>query len=281
MAEHLSDAHKHEIARFIAHFRSTRERHVREMVDLITEVQEDRVTEEILQRGDVYEIFNDAKEQVAMRQRDQFEAETLRSAAHLATILGFAQAAGVELEADVNTVEDSSRCQAVANVSAMIGAPRPAPAASRLQPMEAVVGGGASAQEIRDLKLENRQMLDRYQQMQKQVSDLLKERSMLTDELEGVKATFLGLKEQMLMGGAQGAAASDSMEMELMNARAQLDNKTAELEGMSNELNKRVGDSSQFKEMRSIISKKNQQIKEMRARLAMYEPMDDVVADED
>merc|ERR1712182_182117 len=65
-------------------------------------------------------------EQVAFRLREQFEAETLRSAAHLATILGFAQAAGVELEADVNTVEDSSRCQQVANVAAMIGQPRPA-----------------------------------------------------------------------------------------------------------------------------------------------------------
>jgi leucine zipper transcription factor-like protein 1 len=278
MAENLSDAHKHEIARFIAHFRSTRERNVREMTDLMSEVQEDRIVEEILQREDVHLIFNDAKEQVAFRLREQFEAETLRSAAHLATILGFAQAAGVELEADVNTVEDSSRCQQVANVAAMIGQPRPAPAASRLQPMEAVVGGGANAQELRDLKQENRQMLDRYQQMQKQVSDLLKERSMLTDELEGVKATFLGLKEQLHNGHAD---ATESMEIALMNARAQADQRTAELEVLSNELNKRVGDSSQFKEMRSIISKKNQQIKEMRARLQMYEPLDETPVDED
>jgi leucine zipper transcription factor-like protein 1 len=144
--------------------------------------------------------------------------------------------------------------------------------------MEAVVGGGANAQELRDLKQENRQMLDRYQQMQKQVSDLLKERSMLTDELEGVKATFLGLKEQMQMGDAN---AANTMEIALVNARTQLDQRNAELEVLSNDLNKRVGDSSQFKEMRSIIAKKNQQIKEMRARLQMYEPMDDAVVDED
>jgi leucine zipper transcription factor-like protein 1 len=276
MAEHLSDAHKHEITRFIAHFRSTRERNVREMVELMTEVQEDRVVEEIMQRDDVHQIFNDAKEQVAYRLREQLEAETLRSAAHLATILGFAQAAGVELEADVNTVEDSSRCNAVANVAAMVGAPRPAPAASRLQPMDAVVGGGAGAQELRDLKQENRQMLDRYQQMQKQVSDLLKERSMLTDELEGVKSTFLN----QLQGGHADAAA-ESMDYALMNMRAQLDQRTAEMEALSNDLNKRVGDSSQFKEMRSIIAKKNQQIKEMRMRLQQYEPLDDVGVDED
>merc|ERR1712182_15216 len=125
----------------------------------------------------------------------------------------------------------------------------------RLQPMENVVGGGASAQELRELKQENRQMLDRYQQMQKQVSDLLKERSMLTDELEGVKATFLGLKDQLQMGQVE---STESMEIALMNARAQLDQRTNELEVLSNDLNKRVGDSSQFKEMRSIIAKKNQ-----------------------
>ena len=35
------------------------------------------------------------------------------------------------------------------------------------------VGGGANAQELRDLKQENRQMLDRYQQMQKQATQRL------------------------------------------------------------------------------------------------------------
>merc|ERR1712139_482790 len=105
-----------------------------------------------------------------------------------------------------------------------------------------------------------------------------KERSMLTDELEGVKATFLGLKDQLQMGRAD---AAESMEIALMNARAQLDQRTAELEVLSSDLNKRVGDSSQFKEMRSIISKKNQQIKEMRARLQQYEQIDDVGVDED
>merc|ERR1711990_1424077 len=92
-----------------------------------------------------------------------------------------------------------------------------------------------------------------YQQMQKQVSDLLKERSMLTDELEGVKATFLGLKDQLQMGQV---GATESMEIALMNARAQLDQRTNELEVLSNDLNKRVGDSSQFKEMRSIIRRR-------------------------
>ena len=42
----------------------TRERNVREMTDLMSEVQEDRIVEEILQREDVHLIFNDAKEQV-------------------------------------------------------------------------------------------------------------------------------------------------------------------------------------------------------------------------
>merc|ERR1719478_251575 len=104
-------------------------------------------------------------------------------------------------------------------------------------------------------------MVDRYQQMQKQVSDLLKERSLLSDELSQVKATFHDLKGQLASGQA---GATETMEYALQNARAQLESKSSELEAISGELNRHIGESSQFREMRGHLSKKNQQIKQLR-----------------
>ena len=128
------------------------------------------------------------------------------------------------------------------------------------------------SQEMRDLQEENRKYVDRFQQMQKQVTDLLKERSMLSDELEGVKSTFKQLKDQLAAG--QGFDAG-SMETALQNARAQLDAKNREIENISGELNNHIGNSSQFRDMRSMMAKKNQQLKELRSRLAQYEQLDD------
>lgn len=121
-------------------------------------------------------------------------------------------------------------------------------------------------------------MVDRYQQMQKQVSDLLKERSLLSNELDNVKSTFKDLKHQLASGQA---GATDSMEAALSNAQSQLDMKSDELARLSGELNTRIGDSSQFRDMRGIIAKKNQQIKDMRQRLAMYEPVDEGYVEEE
>jgi leucine zipper transcription factor-like protein 1 len=270
MAE-LSDAHKNELARFSQFFKNKRELHVRHMQLLMGELGEDRITEEILQKGEVQAIFADAQEQVAAHVREILDSQSLQAMAHIATLLSFAQASGVELEADVHHVEDSSRCAMVAEVANSISAPRAAPNAGRL-PQLGAVGGMVGSQEVRDLKEENRKMVDRYQQMQKQVSDLLKERSMLSDELEGVKSTFKQLKDQMQAG--QGFAAED-MENALSNARAQLDAKNREIENISSELNSHVGNSSQFRDMRSMMAKKNQQLKDLRARLAQYEQLDD------
>lgn len=50
------------------------------------------------------------------------------------------------------------------------------------------------------------------------------------------------------------------------------------------DLNKRLGESQQFKELKSIIAKKNLQIKELREKLGKYETDGDdgvVIAEED
>jgi leucine zipper transcription factor-like protein 1 len=271
MAE-LSDAHKNELARFSQFFKNKRELHVRHMQLLMGELGEDRITEEILQKGEVQAIFADAQEQVAAHVREILDSQSLQAMAHIATLLSFAQASGVELEADVHHVEDSARCAMVAEVANSIAAPRPAPNAGRLPQLGAVGGGMVGSQEMRDLQEENRKYVDRFQQMQKQVTELLKERSMLSDELEGVKSTFKQLKDQLAAG--QGFDAG-SMETALQNARAQLDAKNREIENISGELNNHIGSSSQFRDMRSMMAKKNQQLKELRSRLAQYEQLDD------
>jgi len=125
-----------------------------------------------------------------------------------------------------------------------------------------------------ELREQNKVLQDRYEAMQKQFHEMMKERTSLADELSELKMSFDTMKNRM---GAemQGASAVKEMEQQLANTRSLLDNKSSEVEKIREDMNKRLGDSNQFKELKGIVAKKNTQIKSLRDRLAKYETPDD------
>lgn len=120
-------------------------------------------------------------------------------------------------------------------------------------------------------------MQDRYQQMQKQVSQLLQERTVLSEELATVKTNLKALKRSNAENDSAGAAAVDA---QLREAQASLARKKEECDSTKKDLNKKLNDTTQFRDLKTIVTKKNAQIKDLRSRLAKYEPQDDAV-DED
>lgn len=264
----LHSAHLNELARVLQHSRTWRDRNVQDVARQMEDFEFDRFTDDIMSKQDIASAMFDMRQQVTDYVRAQMTADGNRSVAHMAQLLQLAQASGLSLEADVMHAEDTGRTESI--VSSLEGI-NPPPA-RRLQSLP-TLGGGADPGEIADLKEENRKMLDRYQQMQAQVTELLQERSLLAEELETVKTAFKDLKASL---GGQGAGATAAMEQALEQAKAETERKQYELEALRQESQRTINESSQFREMRQIIAKKNQQVKEMRRRLQQYEPCDDV-----
>lgn len=279
----LSVGHQHELARFYRFFKTQNERDINDMQQLVYDLHQERVVDAVedtmYTRENVIEFvgafMSDLSEQVTMMSRDQLTAQTGKSLAHIATLLSQAQASGIDLEADPAEVDNQTRRdQIVATVSQIQDVAK----ARKLQGLPSL--GGSNPQsyaELHELKEENRKMMDRYQQMQGQVSELLKERSSLSEELELVKNTFKELKSQL---GGQSAGATAALEQALNSAKEESERKTYELEALSRDAQRTMNESVQFREMRSIIAKKNAQIKEMRTQLAQYGVADDTPFDD-
>lgn len=263
----LNDVHKAQLSRFTTFFKGKRDRVMgdREMEksDFIT----DRLADEaaIFNYNDVRLLLEAYHNQVMSCVRDELEKTVNLSAVFAAQLLGQAEAGGMTLQVeDISVIEDQNRIGQIGALGA-INAPPLAPKPRNT--LSAVEGSGvadpAILQQLQDTKEENRTMKDRNMQLQTEMSTVLRERSSLTGELDQVKANLKEHLTRMHQGGGGDASAS-----ELNQARGLLEQKQAELEQLKTDFNQRLGDSSQFRELKSIVKKKTTENKELKQRLA-------------
>jgi len=124
-------------------------------------------------------------------------------------------------------------------------------------------------QKVQDAEEQTRVMTERYQMMQGQVTSLLQERSTLSAELDTVRGNFTQLRTQMAATGADATSQQQAAEMEakVYQSQTAMHAKSQELDAMRREMETRLADSSQFKQLKNIIKEKNGQIKTLRSQL--------------
>mmetsp|Transcript_16642 Transcript_16642/g.35190 ORF Transcript_16642/g.35190 Transcript_16642/m.35190 type:complete len:251 (+) Transcript_16642:75-827(+) len=224
----LSDPHKAQVARFISFFKGKRERVLSDRTSEKDEFKMDRLSDPqaIFNTMDVEDLLETYHAQICGSMREALEGFINISAVHLSQVLLQAQQHGMVLDgADVASIEDQHAVDQIASFSAMGLAP-PVTAKRTTLPTLGAAGTAdpAAMQKVAELELENSQMRERYQMMQQQVSELLRERSQLVAQCEQ----------------AGGAAPVPAPAQRLGS------------------------DSTQFKELKAIVKKKSMEVKELR-----------------
>lgn len=226
----LSEPHKAQVARFIAYFKSKRERLVTDMEGEKSEFRSDRLSdsEAIFNHTDVCDMLDAYHAQMVGSMRESVGDLVNGSAVYVAQVLVQAEQHGVVLDqADVSAAEDQNLCAQLAQMVATGSLPVLQKKHTGNLP---TLGAGAAvaadpnvAAQLQALQSENEQMQQRYQLMQSQVTTLLQERTALTSELERV--------------GAQ------------VPVQAPIEN---------------FKDSNQFRELKAILKKKSEEVKTLR-----------------
>jgi len=288
----LTEIHQGQVARFVSFFKGKRDACLNDRRVFNGDFVSDNLSDDsaIFNRDQVEALFQQYMQQADASFGEELEKVNKLAAVYCTELMRSAQAQGVNLQTgDISLVEDQNRIDHVSSLTAMNKAPAPAPARGGLAPIggNAALPDPAMLQQVQDAREETRVMNERYQMMQSQVATLLKERSGLSVELENVKAGFTALRTNMANSGADAQSQHDAAQMEanFYNTKNQLDNKTNELEAMRQQQDARIGDSTQFRQLKTIIKDKNQMIKDLRASLQQlgYQPPggDDLTCDSD
>lgn len=104
-----------------------------------------------------------------------------------------------------------------------------------------------------------------------QLASLGAAKGQLDQRIQDLEAELAEAKQQLsaaASGSAAGGAAAAALQSELDEARVLLATSSADIAAA----NERVTNTKQFQQMRSLMHKKNEQIEELRQRLAQYEP---------
>lgn len=266
--EHLHDVHKAQLVRFSQWFAQRRGRACSDRDAELEDFKSDRLVDEaaIFNYADVETLLNDYHLQVIGRFREELESTTNLSAVFIAQLLAQAEGSGFALQVeDISAIEDQNR---VGQISALTALPplTSLPALASMPPLKpkAQLGsmlppaGGAGnnvqlLQQIQDLEEDKRQMTDRMARVEMELTNLSRERSALSQEM------------QRLHQGH--AATGDAASMQTAEYHRQLMEKQGECDAMRLELGVRLAESAQFRQLKDLLQHKNQEVKVLKQTL--------------
>jgi len=265
----LNDSHKNQLARYIHFFKGKRERLLTDRNMDKSEFISDRVDSDQVYTGkDVEDLIEQYHAQLMGSLRQELAQIIDFTAVYTSQVFAQVQLYGMTVEGvDISLVEDQRRVAALHAMDGSISAP---PMPSQRPQLAAIQPTGAPdlamTQKLQDLEEENRQMKARYQKMQAESSTLLQERSTLGSELEKVKTNFEVFRQQVNAAGLDSSSSANvnAIEASLVETKYLLEAKNSEVSRMNQELSGRLGDSSQFKELKAIVKKKSDEVKLLR-----------------
>mmetsp|Transcript_58954 Transcript_58954/g.132672 ORF Transcript_58954/g.132672 Transcript_58954/m.132672 type:complete len:284 (-) Transcript_58954:175-1026(-) len=270
----LNEAHTAQVARFATFCKGKRDAALAGMEVQKNDFITDRLSDDgaIFNCADARVLLETYHQQVLACLRDELDKSVNLSSVFVGQLLSQAQMNGATLQVqDISIIEDSSRIAQVAALPA-VNAPPLVHKRGTLSALDASGGptiDGSALQELQDVKEENRMMKDRNMQLQTEMSTVLRERSMLSSELEQARAS-------VQTGGGVDATVAEYARM-LTETKAALDQKSYELETTTREFNQQLSQTPQFIELKSIVRKKNEENKTLKQRMlaAGLAPPDD------
>ncbi|XP_062615439.1 leucine zipper transcription factor-like protein 1 [Saccostrea cucullata] len=202
----------------------------------------------------------------------------------------------LKLQADISELENRDLIETIADFEQkeFAGTTRDTDFNSVLKKMKLAPineSGGAALlhMKIEELEKENLKLSEKTRQMEQQVKALggtvaasavtssVAGRSNQNDgEVDDLRKKLSSLESDLDSTKRSSASSSNAMEKDLVSTKHELLRIREMLEMAEKELEKKVSQTNPFKNLKQMLMKKNDQLKDLRKRLAKYEKVDDV-----
>ncbi|CAK0856814.1 unnamed protein product, partial [Prorocentrum cordatum] len=259
----LGEVHQAQLSRFGAFFRAKRDEVIAERDSEKNEFLRDQIADPsaIFNAADVQQILEGYHMQVMMHTREDLDRFASLSGVYVSFLMAQAESSGMVLQVDdVSASEDQSRIHQVEELAALNAPPLAPKPRGQLTALPGAGGADlAVLQELQELRERGRQLEDYNLKLQGDL-DVSSQRCA---ELEQVKANM----QQHLLHSAEGAGGMSSAQAEQYE-RA-LGEARAECEMLRiGDMDQKLNDSSQVRDLKALLKKKNDDIKGLRQVVA-------------
>lgn len=297
----LNQHHQQIVVNYLRFARYGRGQRLRGVDASFEELKDSRLVEDTYTLDEVTDMLNGLCAVV----RGEVESELI-NAAHTNVLLlrqVFSQAEKwhLKLQADISELENRELIEEIAKFEEREFSSGPSTSQSKLSKLSQVPkleplneGGGAALLqvEINRLNEENSKLKDRIKTLEGKATSVIGERSRLQADLESTQAALKAkgnvksygkdvadLEEQMAaakldlkLSKEKGSTQAASLHEELSNCKHEILKLQHDLEEAEKDLAKKFNETTQYKNMKQMLTSKNDQIKDLRARLRKYEP---------
>ncbi|XP_072020524.1 leucine zipper transcription factor-like protein 1 [Amphiura filiformis] len=296
----LNEHHHSTVVNYMRFARYKRDQNLRGVEGCFQDLKDSRLTEDMFTADEVTEML-DGLEAVV---RGEVESELINTAHTNVLLLRqlFLQAEKwhLKLQADISDLENRELIEMIADFeeAELSGKAtnKPTFELKRLDPVES--GGTQLLQaEIDRLNEENNKLKDRLKQVEERATSALQDKSKLQSDLHRTQDELGDLrhnqpkpdsgagvaelegqmeqvKHQMEQNLKLSSDKADALEGDLTSTKHKLLELKEQLEMTEKELEKKFSQTGAYKNMKTMLTKKNDQIKELRKTLRKYEPDD-------
>lgn len=297
----LNQHHQQIVVNYLRFARYSRGQRLRGVEASFEELKDSRLVEDTYTLDEVTDMLDGLCAVV----RGEVESELI-NAAHTNVLLlrqVFSQAEKwhLKLQADISELENRELINEIAKFEEREFSSGPSTSQSKLSKLSQAPqleplneGGGAALLqvEINRLNEENSKLKDRLKTLEGKATSVMGERSRLQADLESTQAALKAkgnvksfgkevadLEEQMAaakldlkLSKERGSTQAASLHDELTNSKHEILKLQHDLEEAEKDLTKKFNETTQYKNMKQMLTSKNEQIKDLRARLRKYEP---------
>ncbi|XP_069873636.1 leucine zipper transcription factor-like protein 1 isoform X1 [Dipodomys merriami] len=294
----LNDHHQNEVINYMRFARSKRILRLKTVDSCFQDLKESRLVEETFTADEVSEVLNGLQTVV----HSEVESELINTAYTNVLLLRqlFAQAEKwyLKLQTDVSELENRELLEQVAEFEkSEFTSSNKKPIIDITKPKLVPLNEGGTTEllnkEILRLQEENERLKSRLKTIETQVTNALDEKSKLekalqdlqldqgnkqdltkSQDLSDLEHTVAALKSEFQKTLSDKTENQKSLEENLATAKHDLLRVQEQLSMAEKELEKKFQQTAAYRNMKEILTKKNDQIKDLRKRLAKYEAED-------
>ncbi|XP_029955241.1 leucine zipper transcription factor-like protein 1 isoform X2 [Salarias fasciatus] len=285
----FNEHHQNEVINYMRFARSKRALRLKTIDSCFEELKESRLVEETFTVDEVREMLDGLQVVV----RGEVEMELINTAHTNVLLLRqlFSQAEKfyLRLQSDISELENRELLEQVAKFEKTDFKTADKTSQETSKPKLAPLNEGGVSEllnkEIARLQEENDKLKARLRTLESQAMSALDERSRaeraLKDlqkvqgeqqEINSLEDTVAALKEDYQRSLSANAASQKDLQENLISAKHELLRVQEQLSLAEKELEKKFQQTAAYRNMKEILTKKNEQIKEIRKRLQRYEP---------
>lgn len=275
-----------QLAAFLSFFDNKRDLYLSELNHAFKDMHEARLFEDIYSKDDVESILSELQQQISSGIKRDLDSAIAMSALVLEQVLSSAaDDHNITLTIDLAKTEDSAALARVREIAASAGGSSIGSAADADLRRKNVVNLTSLRDEHNKLVADNLRLTEeaaalkeRYEAMQMQATALTQSKAQLAAKLEATQAELSSIKSGADSATAEASAHSaelESLKKELTRLHTQAESAKTKLLAAEKERDASVNTSKPFLMLKNVLTKKNAQLADLRAKLKKYEPDDE------